>query len=113
MKLYAKCQAELYGNIVSTYEHGFICHKPVTDDGGLYIQLCYVEKEHRKEGIAKAMILDVCDKYGAKYVTGFVDLKTRNYKQTLIVHLNAGYDIIDANKDSLIVSVTKERLANG
>lgn len=113
MDLYAKCQAELYGNIVSTYDHGFICHKPVTKDGGIYVQLCFVEKEHRKEGLAKSMLIDVCEKYDAKYVTGFIDLKTNNYKNTLIVHLNAGYDIVDANRESLIVSITKERLING
>jgi hypothetical protein len=113
MRLYAKCQKELYGNIVTTYDHGFICHKPVTKDGGIYVQLCYVDEPYRKEGLAKKMLIDTCDKYEATYVTGFIDLRTDNYKQTLMVHLNAGYDIIDANRDSLIVSITKERLING
>lgn len=113
MRLYKECQKELYGFIVEEFDHGFVSFKPVTKDKGLYIQLLYIDRHYRKQGNARKMILDICDKYGAEYITGFIDLNTNNYRHTLIAHLEAGYDIVDANKDSLIVSITKENLKNG
>ena len=69
-------------------------------------------KDSRGKGYGRKMLQDVCHKYDAKYMTGFIDLTSDNYKETLIKHLTGGYEIIDANKDGIIVAITREKLFN-
>lgn len=96
-------QEELYGRITEVFDHGFVVYEPLCADNSMYVHLLYIKPEFRKKGKAKEVLRYLRDKHGVTYFSGYIDKTTGSYKESLLAHVHAGYDIVSASNSAIVV----------
>ena len=102
MELYANYCKEMYGRDIITDEYGFIVYTAFEDDS-LYIHSVYVTEEKRGTNYYTYLEDKVISKEEPTSIFCYVDLTTKNPTQSLKAILKAGYEIVDSNKESLML----------
>ena len=103
--MYIESQKELYGRQVEVLDYGFASFDPIYTDGGLYIHFLYIKPECRKTGKGRDLLRFLREKYEVIYFSGYIDKTSKTYKESLLAHIKAGYDIVGATDISLVVTL--------
>ena len=103
MNLYSQYIVEREGLGIVEFDHGFATYIQVDADT-FYLQDIFVEKEHRKSGLAKELskqVALIAKEAGAKKLTGSVCLIAKGVTVSMKAILGDGFEYSHANGNTL------------
>ena len=103
MHLYKQYLEEREGGFLIAEEHGFVTYKQI-DALSVWIVDIFVEKDHRKEGIAtrlSALVVEEARKLGCTRVYGTADINAKGVTTSLKSILADGFEFSHAEGNML------------